>query len=312
MEIIDLLSQDNYLMYNIKIASTLGVYEAIIIGELARKHNYWRLKDGLTDGFFFITQEDIKKDTGLSEYQQRTAIKSLVNEGVLEVKKVGLPSKNYYKILNDKLLNILYTSNENIKPLAVKKLNTTKTITTNTINTNREEEVNKINPTINKIDVNESHKESHESLASSIVINQSLEESREPTTHTGPVKGRANTILVGDRYVKLSSKNYLDILLYIDSLDFNESIKELLRKYFEAFKGRFTISQIIMKLEKLKIDAHDNAKLIEQAIENSFINSWASFYIKDDNKKKSKVRWDGQHSISAGKDWSKTEKTIKI
>lgn len=40
MEILELLAQDNYLMYNLNLAKNLGIYESILIGELARKYNY--------------------------------------------------------------------------------------------------------------------------------------------------------------------------------------------------------------------------------------------------------------------------------
>lgn len=155
MTVLKLLSQDNFLMYNLNIATQIGVKEAILIGELARKWNYWNKENRLDEnGYFYITQEDIEKDTGLSPYQQRQAFKSLVDKGYVIIKLKGIPAVNYYKIVEDKLLNIftssceetksqmlknLTTSCEETLQLDVKKLDTTNTEKTNT----RKEEITK-------------------------------------------------------------------------------------------------------------------------------------------------------------------------
>ena len=41
MSVIDILSSGNYIVVNKKIASELGLCEAILLGELAREHKYW-------------------------------------------------------------------------------------------------------------------------------------------------------------------------------------------------------------------------------------------------------------------------------
>lgn len=135
--IIRLLSQDNYIMYSIPLAHTLGVYEAILIGELARKWNYWDKQGKLEeDNSFYITQEDIEADTGLTPYQQRKTFTHLVNEGIIEVKLKGMPAVNYYKLLDNKLLKYLTTRCEETSQQDVKKLNTTNTYINNTYITN--------------------------------------------------------------------------------------------------------------------------------------------------------------------------------
>lgn len=138
MHILELLTQDNYLMYNLRLAKTLGIYEAILIGEFARKYNYWLSKGQLTeDEFFFITHEDVENDTGLSEHQQRKALKNLIDKGIVLVeKKGGLNRANYYKVVNDALLKYLTYHGLNLEGWEVKKVKDTNTTNTNTISTN--------------------------------------------------------------------------------------------------------------------------------------------------------------------------------
>lgn len=154
MDIIELLSSDNFFVINRDIIKMFGLHEAIIIGELASEYRYWKQENKLTeDGLFFSTRENIEANTGLSDYQQREAISNLVNIGIIEVVKKGIPAKNYYKFnhstvikkLNDKRLKNYITSDVKIKSLVTEKLNT---------KNNKEKIINKNNKS-KKIDKNE-------------------------------------------------------------------------------------------------------------------------------------------------------------
>lgn len=144
MSIIKLLASDNYFVINREIIKLFGLHEAIMLGELASEYTYWAKENKLENGLFFSTQENIKENTGLSEFQQREAVSNLVKAGVLEVIKKGMPAKNYYRIneqffvesLNDKSFKNYTTSGLKIKEQVVKKLNT---------NNNKEKIINKNN-----------------------------------------------------------------------------------------------------------------------------------------------------------------------
>lgn len=61
--------------------------------------SYYQTACGEDD--FCITQEQIKKDTGLSVYAITKAVKLLKNGGSLDVKQKGFPLQNYYKIIRE-------------------------------------------------------------------------------------------------------------------------------------------------------------------------------------------------------------------
>jgi len=83
---------------NKSLAKILGFDTALWIADVFSKFEYFADKDALDEeGFFFNTQKNIKEDTGLSEDKQTIIIKNLVEKGILEVKKKGLPARNYYK-----------------------------------------------------------------------------------------------------------------------------------------------------------------------------------------------------------------------
>ena len=111
MNILNLLAGDNYFIYNKDIAKNMGTDVAIILGLLCNKYNYYQKENKLTmlDGkeYFYCTREHIYNETGLKESCQRKAMKILEDNNILEHKKVGIPSKNYYYINQEKLLETI-------------------------------------------------------------------------------------------------------------------------------------------------------------------------------------------------------------
>lgn len=105
-----LLSTDGYIQVNKALIKKIGLHEAIIIGELCAEYNYWEERNKLVDDMFYSTRENIENNTGLNDHYQRKAIAKLKELGILEVTKKGLPAVNFYKIVFDKLLNMLSTS----------------------------------------------------------------------------------------------------------------------------------------------------------------------------------------------------------
>lgn len=98
MSIINLLSAKNFCIYNRSIAINLGVHEAIIFGELCSEHSTREVTNQLKDGYFYSTIDNLKRNTGLSERLIRQAIKTLIDNKILDTKTMGLPSKRYFKI----------------------------------------------------------------------------------------------------------------------------------------------------------------------------------------------------------------------
>ena len=63
---------------------------------------------------FYCTREKIKYNTGLTETEQRTAIKKLKERNILTMVLKGIPAKTYYKINEDEILKI-FSSKESDK-----------------------------------------------------------------------------------------------------------------------------------------------------------------------------------------------------
>mgnify|MGYP003650459455 CR=1 FL=1 len=108
-----LLSSSAFLIVNKKLAKQVGLKEAVLLADLISKEEYF-IANGMTDGWFFNTEANIEKDTTLTAYQQRKCLTTLKKEGLIEVKRKGIPAKQYFKIneqLVVKLLNNLSATN---------------------------------------------------------------------------------------------------------------------------------------------------------------------------------------------------------
>lgn len=129
MSLLKLLASSNYISVNKTLIKAIGLEEAVILGELCSEYEYWLQENKLTeDGMFYCTSERMEYNTGLSEHQQRKAIQSLKNAGIIDMRLRGLPATKHFKINEDTLFEILQTSSEEIKELVPKKLNSSKNI----------------------------------------------------------------------------------------------------------------------------------------------------------------------------------------
>jgi hypothetical protein len=108
-----LLSSTAFIVLNKELAKQVGLKEAVLLADLISKEEYF-IANGMTDGWFFNTEDNIYKDTTLTAYQQRKCLTTLKKEGLVEVKRKGIPAKQYFKIneqLVVKLLNNLSATN---------------------------------------------------------------------------------------------------------------------------------------------------------------------------------------------------------
>lgn len=110
MNISKLLTSDGYFLYNKHLARILGPEEAILIGLFCSKHNYYEQENKLTiiggKQYFYCTREDIENNTGLKKTRQLTTIKNLEDSGILLIKKIGMPAKNYYCLQFNTILQL--------------------------------------------------------------------------------------------------------------------------------------------------------------------------------------------------------------
>lgn len=95
----DLLRADGSVVVNKKLMHGIGLNEAIIYTELLSKYNYFETRGQLQyDNVFFNTIDDLYLSTCIGDRGQRTAIKNLVDYGLLATKTRGLPPKRYFKL----------------------------------------------------------------------------------------------------------------------------------------------------------------------------------------------------------------------
>ena len=110
--LIDLLSNTGYIIVNKEIIKKIGLHEAILLGELCSEYIYWKKKDETVNEFFYSTRDNIEENTGLSAYQQRTAISNLVKKDIIVMKSEGMPLKTWYFINENKLQELLFDNIE--------------------------------------------------------------------------------------------------------------------------------------------------------------------------------------------------------
>ena len=123
MSIISLIASNNYIVVNKEVLQKLGVYPAIMLGELASEYNYYSKTGELVDDMFYSTIENIQSNTTLSRHQQNEAISKLKELGILEVVVKGIPAKRYFKLNENKLIE-MFTNEKGVANKNVKNLHT--------------------------------------------------------------------------------------------------------------------------------------------------------------------------------------------
>ena len=153
MSIVSLIASNNYIVVNKDVLQKLGVYPAIMLGELAGEYNYFSKTGELVDGMFYSTIENIQSNTTLSRHQQTEAISKLKELGILEVAVKGIPTKRYFRLNENKLLEMFANekdvTNKNVKNLHTGMSETdkqdVKKVTGNNNNNNNKINSNNIN-----------------------------------------------------------------------------------------------------------------------------------------------------------------------
>ena len=104
---------------NKNLARYIGLENALFLTHLLDHFRMFSKRKRLDEeGYFYLVQSDIEKKTTLSLVQQTLIIKKMTGQEpfdqktkeiirLIEVKKKGLPARNYYRIVFDKLVEIL-------------------------------------------------------------------------------------------------------------------------------------------------------------------------------------------------------------
>lgn len=202
------LSQNGFIMVNKDLAKKLGLNCAVIIGYLYSMYEYWKGLEKLEeDGSFYCTRENIEEHTTLSPYEQRKALNILEKEGIINKYLKGLPAKTFYKLNDDKIIEILENDSKSSLQQDVKNFNNKelKNLTTNT-------------------------KENLQQEAKEFNINNNILNKKQN-------KNKDNNIISKNSKSSKISKNekkLKNILKIVDEYDFNEKVIDLLEKFFKG------------------------------------------------------------------------------
>ena len=107
MGLVSMIASNNYIVVNKQLARLFGLEEALLLGELASEMEYWQQRGELKDGYFYSTIDNVKESTTLSDKRQRSALNTLKEAGIIDVKLAGLPAKRYIRIKEQQLAQIL-------------------------------------------------------------------------------------------------------------------------------------------------------------------------------------------------------------
>lgn len=102
-----LLSSNSYIQYPKFLGFYIGVNEAILLSALCDKDSLCEYTYENYNGWFYYIKDEIEIDTGLSDSQQRTALKSLIDLHIVNTERHNCPSRVYYNIDTDILENVL-------------------------------------------------------------------------------------------------------------------------------------------------------------------------------------------------------------
>lgn len=101
MTLLKLLAKENFIAYSKPIARIVGATSAIVFGELISVSNMFG------DEEFYYQKERLEYDTCLGRLAVRSALKTLSDFGLITITKKGIPCKNYYKINEERLIELL-------------------------------------------------------------------------------------------------------------------------------------------------------------------------------------------------------------
>ncbi|MGL5714590.1 MAG: hypothetical protein ACRCX2_16335 [Paraclostridium sp.] len=103
----DLIGQNAFFMLNKRLVKELGWESAMFMSILADAEKIFA-DDDVNAGFVFQTQPTVEAMSMgvLTRRKQETAVKALVEAGIIEQKNMGLPMRRYFRINNKALIEL--------------------------------------------------------------------------------------------------------------------------------------------------------------------------------------------------------------
>lgn len=271
-------ASNNYGLYNKTLAKKIGLHESIFLGEIISEYDYWNRMHSLTDdGYFYSTVENVMESTTLSDYQQRSIIKHLVELKILNVRVAGMPAKRYFKINEEQFYAMLLeddgdTSNDT--DLTSSKETCYKDLTelTTSSKESKEQDLNSVKTNNNNIPL--TNKNNNIVLTAAPFINNSgrvsnLLENETKQLDTKPKK-KSNLEQCTDLTFELISDS--DLAEYVN----NYLVDQKLYKSINATQWK-------MRLEHLLQYAKGRTDLAKEIVKQTWARGYRDFYPVSEN-----------------------------
>jgi hypothetical protein len=101
MDIWNFLAEWNYTMLNKPLAKKIWISQAVFLCELISQRKRFKQEE------FYFTQNNMVEELWISEASQLRYTKELKEKWLINVEKKGIPAKNWYKINDEKIYNII-------------------------------------------------------------------------------------------------------------------------------------------------------------------------------------------------------------
>lgn len=250
-------ANNNYGLYNKTLAKKIGLHESIFLGEIISEYDYWEKRGCLTeDGYFYSTVENVTESTTLSDYQQRSIIKHLIELNIIDMKISGMPAKRYFKIDEEQFYNILL---EDVQSTEESKDQTKLTASSKE---SKEQDLNSVNTNNNNIKLTTNNNNIVTAPFTDIKSNL-LEEDNKPTV---------------SKLRKKSNKEQCINTTY-EVIQDNE-LAEYINSYLEDQQLYKSINstQWRMRLENIIKYAHGNTDLAKEIVKQTWKRGYRDFY----------------------------------
>ena len=271
-------ASNNYGLYNKTLAKKIGLHESIFLGEIISEYDYWNRMHSLTDdGYFYSTVENVMESTTLSDYQQRSIIKHLVELKILNVRVAGMPAKRYFRINEEQFYAILLEDDkdsDNNSELTSSKETCYKDLTelTTSSKESKEQDLNSVKTNNNNIPL--TNKNNNIVLTATPFINNSgkvsnLLENETKQLDTKPKK-KSNLEQCTDLTFELISDS--DLAEYVN----NYLVDQKLYK-------SINVTQWKMRLEHLLQYAKGRTDLAKEIVKQTWARGYRDFYPVSEN-----------------------------
>lgn len=285
--IISLLSSDGYIIINKKLAKKLGIESAILIGELCAEYMYYSNTDKLDeDGGFYSTRENIEANTTLNSYTQRKVMNELQEANIIQIKRKGIPAKNFYYINSEELEKVL-TDNDD---------HDTKDFTENCYeDTEKTSSVNFTHQGPSPVNINNNNIKNNKNNKSNTITRKSTTKNNSTEIGNYSVDDLDNNSVKNNNDKSVSEYNfgiqnnktrkpnlYEKCLAMINDYTNDSELKYLLIQYLkltlEMKDNKLYANQwkgLLNKLSSLSSDISDQKLIVRTSIEKG----WRSFYL---------------------------------